>query len=422
MPATVAALGQRFGRLPLATVMEPAIRAAREGFAVTPLLRRHIQWCAGALAGSEFAARTFLPAGRPPRSGTLLRQPELAATLKRIAEHGADDFYRGGLARTIARDMADHAGLVTIADLFEATLPIERTPLSIAYRGHEVVTVPPPGGGLQVLLGLRLAETMRLRETRDEAEWHELFALVVDAVFRDRARWPISPERLTPSVIEWMLGASHARELAEEALASYARPPVASPEGPGDTTHLCVADAGGMVVSLTQSIQSLFGAKVANGRLGFFYNNYLCTCPRRHHPSQLRPGARPQSNAAPTIVFRGGPGDPRVPWLALGAAGSRRITSSILQVVTQMVERGKTLTRAVDAPRVHPMLGGRYMVESRAAADPALARLATRFRGPCLPRAARSYAMGAVQAIARDTGGRWSGAPDPRREGTADGD
>lgn len=421
MPATVGALSERHGRLPLATVLAPAIRAAHDGFAVSPLLRRHIQWCAGALAEHAFTARTFLPDGRPPRRGTLLRQPELGATLERLARHGVADFYTGGLARDIAADMAAHDGLVTAADLAALALPVQREPISIDYRGHEVVTTPPPGGGLLVLQGLRLAEALGLGDAAGDAEWYERFALIVDAVFRDRARWPLAPERITPSVREWMLGDTRVREIAAEASARVPRPRVASPEGPGDTTHLCVADADGMVVSLTQSIQSLFGGKVANERLGFFYNNYLCTCPRYRHPSRLRRGARPQSNAAPTIVFRGPAGAPRTPWFALGAAGSRRITSSILQVITQRIDRDLPLEAAVDAPRVHPTLPGRYMVESRVADPALLARLAARFRGPHVPRAARSYAMGAVQAIERAGDGAWTGAADPRREGTADG-
>lgn len=422
MPATVGALGERFGRLPLAQVLAPARRAAHEGFAVTPLLRRHVQWCAGALGSTEFAARTFLVKGKAPRRGATLRQPELAATLDRLARHGVADFYTGALAREIADDMRAHEGLVGPADLASAATPAERRPLSFDFRGHEVVTVPPPGGGLQLLLGLRLAETLGLGDAANDVEWYERFALIVDAVFRERARWPFPVEKLTPSLIDWMLGAAHASEIAAETLARVPRPRVAQAEGPGDTTHLCVADSDGMVVSLTQSIQSLFGAKVANERLGFFYNNYLCTCSRRLGPSRLRSGARPQSNAAPTVVFRGPAADPGAPWFTLGAAGSRRITSSLLQVVTQVVLRGRSVAEAVDAPRVHPTLPGPYMVESRASSPELLERLARRFRGPLVPRAGHSYAMGCVQALVRAEDGAWSGVADPRREGVGHGE
>ncbi len=325
MPATVGALGERFGRLPLARVLEPARRAAEEGFAVSPLLRRHVQWCAGALAATDFGTRTFLPGGKAPRRGTVLRQAELAATLERLARHGVADFYTGGLAREIADDMRTHEGLVGLDDLASAAHPAERAALSMNFLGHEVVTVPPPGGGLSLLLGLRLAEALSLDEAAgDDALWYERFALVVDAVFRERTRWPLPAERFEGSFLAWMLGPEHAGEIAAEALARAPRPRVARPDGPGDTTHLCVADADGMVVSLTQSVQSLFGAKVANERLGFFYNNYLCTCSRRRGPARLRSGARPQSNAAPTVVFRGPAGTARTPWFTLGATTCAR--------------------------------------------------------------------------------------------------
>ncbi|MFN8588812.1 MAG: gamma-glutamyltransferase [Candidatus Eisenbacteria bacterium] len=421
MPATIGALAARFGRLPVARTLAPAIQAAHEGIPVSPLLRRHIQWCRSALGATAFGARTFLVDGRAPRRGALLRQRELGSTLERLAAHGVPDFYLGALAHEMAEGMRAAGGFVTEADLASAAEPAEREALAMDFRGHEVVTAPPPAGGLQLLFGLRLAEALGLDEVADDDGWYERFALVVDGVFRERSRLPLAPHRLTPSLVDWMLGAARANEVAAEALARVPRARVREAEGPGDTTHLCVADADGMVVSLTQSIQSLFGAKVADERLGFFWNNYLTTCSRRRGPAMLRRGARPQSNAAPTIVFRGPAGSARTPWFALGAAGSRRIISSLLHVIAQTVLRGRTPADAIAAPRVHATLGGAYMVESGAASDALLARLAARFRGPHVPRAAHSYAMGCVQAIVRTRNGAWSGVADPRREGVADG-
>lgn len=423
MPATLGAAHDRLGRLPFATTLEPSIELAEAGFPVTRLLRRHIQWCRGALAAHAGTANLFLPQGRPPKVGSILRQPALAETLRRLGRHGVDDLYRGGLAEDVVNDMERHDGLIRAEDLHDFSLPIERAAMTVSYRDYDVMSVPPPGGGLQVLLGLRLAEALSLESTADDpAAWYATLATITHAIFRERSRWPLRPEQVTPSMLEWLLSRERAREIVAELRAAPA-PPVRSAEGPGDTTHLCIVDGDGMVVSLTQSIQSLFGAKVANEKLGFVYNNYLCTCPRYRHPSQLGPHAMPQSNAAPTIVFTRTAGDrvavERVPALVLGSAGSRRITSSILHVLTNVIDRGMSLPDAIDAPRIHVTLSGRPMVEKRIASEELEQKLHARFR-PSQVKAERSYSMGAVQAIAR-TGDQWVGAADPRREGAARG-
>src|SRR5262249_23212724 len=186
-------------------------------------------------------------------------------------------------------------------------------------------------------------------------------------------------------------------------------------EEPGDTTHLSVCDRNGMIVLLTQSIQSLFGAKVAHRELGFLYNNYLCTCLRYPHPYALRPRCRPRSNIAPTLVLRRERGGDR-PLLALGAAGSRRITSAILQVISGVIDRGLGVSDAVAAPRVHGLVGRKIWIERPAASEGLLARLRALGRDPIV-RPPLAYAMGAVQALQFMTDGSVRGAADPRRDG-----
>src|SRR5205085_2929371 len=132
--------------------------------------------------------------------------------------------------------------------------------------------------------------------------------------------------------------------------ASTGNEPALRVEQGGETTHLCIADSQGNVVALTQSIQSLFGAKVANAELGFLYNNYLRTCPRKPHASQLCGCCQPRSNAAPTLVLKNGR-----PFLAVGAAGSRRITSAILETICGVIDCGLTISDAVAAPRIHAL-------------------------------------------------------------------
>jgi gamma-glutamyltranspeptidase/glutathione hydrolase len=256
--------------------------------------------------------------------------------------------------------------------------------------------------------------------------WYEIVAEAIYAVFRDRDPQATEPAHLTPDFYDWLLSPQRTKEIAESMRSAAEKP--AAPhdlEGPGETTHLCAADGEGCIVALTQSIQSVYGAKVANGRLGFLYNNSLCTLPRRAHPYQLRGGCVPRSNAAPTLVLRWASPRPadqqpqgRRPFMALGAAGSRRITSAIVQVISGVLDRGLSITQAVDCPRVHATLSRRIHVEAPAATESLLARLEQRFRAVEI-RAARSFHMGGVQALHFGDDGSLVGAADPRRDGTA---
>jgi gamma-glutamyltranspeptidase/glutathione hydrolase len=178
-----------------------------------------------------------------------------------------------------------------------------------------------------------------------------------------------------------------------------------------------VSDRQGNIVLLTQSIQSMFGAKVAHPKLGFLYNNYLCTCPRYPHPFGLAKNCRPRSNAAPTLVLRNADDIP-VPFLGLGSAGSRRITSSILQVVSRVIDCGQEVSEATAAPRVHGLVSRKVWIERTAYSKMLTAKLRERFREPVL-KSHHHHAMGSVQALHFLSNGRVAAAADPRRDGTA---
>ncbi|MHC4154670.1 MAG: gamma-glutamyltransferase family protein [Planctomycetota bacterium] len=432
IPSTPAALDfaqRRYGLLSREQVMEPAIRLAHDGYAITRLQRRQLSWCRRVLRESPATAKLFLKDGRSYKVGDVFRQPELANTLRRLSRHGSEDFYHGEIARTIARDMKEHGGLITQEDLADCTLPVEHSPISVDCHGYRILTVPPPGGGLQVLLALKIIQQLIPGGGADTERWYEAVAEATHAVFYERDRFPVHPRDLTDSLYQWLLSPQRVGQIAG-AIRSSAGDAGAGPdvEEPGETTHLCVADKQGNVVSLTQSIQSLFGAKVANGRLGFLYNNYLTTCPRRPHPYQLGSHCIPRSNAAPTVVLekdrRGrsespaGDSNALRPVLTLGAAGSRRITSAILQVITNVVDRGMSLEQAVAFPRVHALKSRKLYIERPAATESLLKRFQRRF-GTIRIKASNSYVMGALQAIEFREDGSLVGMADPRRDGTA---
>ena len=419
-PATLDWAQRRYGRLDRRRVLAPAIRVAEEGYAITPLQSRQVRWVADDLRASG-ASELFLRENCPPQAGFTFRQPKLAATLHRLAEFGADDFYRGDIARQIAGDMRSRGGLLTGEDLATCGPPVERAPLSATYRGFRVLTVPPPGGGAQLLCALDLlARLVSAGSTTCEDDWRKTIALATSAVFRERDRDPPPPLDSTTADHPWPQTEAVARRLADEIAAGGAMSVLAGAvaEEPGDTTHLSVCDRRGNIVLLTQSIQSVFGAKAAHRDLGFLYNNYLCTCPRTPHPYGLRGGCRPRSNVSPALVMQGGAGVDR-PVLALGAAGSRRIISAILQVVSGVIDRGIDVAAAVAAPRAHGLSGRKVWIERPAASETLLESLRSCGREPIV-KSRLSFAMGCVQALQLFSDGSVKGAADPRRDGNVE--
>jgi gamma-glutamyltranspeptidase / glutathione hydrolase len=305
-----------------------------------------------------------------------------------------------------------------------------REPITVRYRDKEISSAGPPGGGLQVLLGMKILEHLDVNGAAlSPDEWYARLASVIHAVFHDREQLSVgSSGRNAPSCAS-LLSESRVRSIAHGIGCPVAeRQLVGAAEEPGETTHLCTADQQGNVVSLTQSIQSLFGAKVANGECGFLYNNYLTTCPRKPHPHQLGSRCLPRSNAAPTLVRRAcqpngqsANSDCSLPApcvLTLGAAGSRRITSSILHVLSSVLDRGLSLDEALQVPRIHATLSRQVWLEREAASDTLVRRLESTFR-KIVFKSPLSYSMGAVQAIGFLPDGMLVGAADPRREGTA---
>ncbi|MCX5688972.1 MAG: gamma-glutamyltransferase [Planctomycetota bacterium] len=420
--STLAALHAAEGRLPWSEVLAPAISLAMEGFAVTALQRQLIRWTRRFFAAGSIEAQTFLRDGTLlPRVGNVIRQPLLGVTLERLARDGACDFTRGGLAREIVADMEARGGLIRMSDLALVEQPAIREPLAINYRGRQVLAPPPPAGGVQLLLALQLLEQMYDPSTRDVSAWYVAMARALHVAFRERERWPDHPADMSPSLDHWLVSRPRAAMLLDRmqrgelgAVTDSMGEMLDESEGlrSGNTTHLCVWDSAGCVVSLTQSIQSVFGAKTMHPTLGFVYNNYLSTCPRRPHPYRLGASCIPQSNATPTIVLDGN----GAPQMALGSAGSRRITNSVLTAMSAMIDHGDTPAQALARPRAHALLDGSIWAEQSV---PGVAqRVLSNVLGTVRPLEDLHYKLGAVQAIAR-TGrtGELAAAADPRRDG-----
>ena len=413
IPSTAATLHyahRKHGFLSWEDVLTPAIEIAERGYLLTPLQSKQIGWVKNHLAANPAASAVFLRHAVPRQPGDILRQPELAETLHLIAQSGSDIFYSGRLARDMADDMRENGGLMDERDLEEFSGPEEHAPISIRFRGVEVITIPSPGGGLQLLLALKVFERLlSCPAVASLEEWYSAVALATVAAFTARDESDLSSHDRAALFDE-----DYITELVRR-LFSPAEKGAAAGDEPGETTHLTVADSDGNIVALTQSIQSVFGAKVANGRMGFVYNNYLHTCPRHSCRSQLGPNCVPRSNAAPVIVTQDTP-DGKRPVLALGSAGSRRIISSLLQVISRIVDWQLPIQQAIDAPRIHGLLSRKLWIE-KSIGNPAVVERLSKAFPEIVFKADNSFSMGAVHGL-QFLPHHTLAAADPRRDGT----
>jgi gamma-glutamyltranspeptidase/glutathione hydrolase len=452
VPGTVRGLGlahEHFGRLPWADVVRPAARLAREGFPVSGVLARSLNHQlrddappptaaedlgAGAdrLADFESSASAFgKPDGAAWAEGDLFRQPDLAATLERIAEHGADEFYRGRTADLIAAYNAEHGGLITRDDLaaYRARL---RPPVHTTFRGCDVYGVgPPSSGGVVVALMLNMLEGFDLeadgpthpRTVHRVAEAMRRAYFVRATELADPDFVAVPTERLVSKDFARRMAASIGdRATPSAALAPF---PVAPAEG-AHTTHLSALDGEGNAVALTYTLEEGYGSKAVVAGAGFLLNNEMGDfnlVPGRTdragrigtEPNRIAPRKRMLSSQAPTIVLRGG--EVR---LVTGSPGGRTIPNTVLWVVLQVTAFGRGPEAAVAAPRTHHAWFPDVLA-LEGDSWPAATRDDLRARGHAL----RTIAVqgDAHTIVVEPRSGPIHGVPDPRRAtGCAAGD
>ena len=371
VPGTVAGLELAWrkygsGKLRWRELLEPARRIAAKGFVVDVGLAQRLREEQKVLARYTESRRIFLRGDAPYSEGEIFRQPELAATLARLARGGADEFYRGETARRLVADIQANRGLITREDL-AGYRPKEREPLLGSYRGYTVMTMPPPSSGGAVVLsilnmlegydlaamgwnsaqGLHLTiESMR-RAFADRAEFmgdtdfvFVPVAGLIDKRYAAGRRATIDPERASRSV--------------------DVRAGAASGPEPNDTTHFSIVDAQGNVVSNTYTLNDAFGSHVTVAGTGMLLNDEMddfSAVPGQANQfglvqganNEIGPHRRPLSSMAPTIVLNK---DGRL-WFAIGARGGPRIISTVVQSIVNVIDHGMDIQAAIDAPRVH---------------------------------------------------------------------
>ncbi len=427
VPGTVAGFWeahQRFGQLPWKDLVQPAIELADKGFMPAPILVESIL-----SMEQRFEGRTnFNDHFNSISSDSLFRQPELANTLRRIAEFGADDFYRGETAALIVQQMEKSNGLISLEDL-DAYAAVWRAPVRAGWRDYEIISAPPPSSG-----GFAIVQLLKMKDYLSElfegvehnsAQYIHLVAEMEKRVFADRAEYLGDPDFFNidiDALIDDDYLASRAAEVNPKAISvlDSVNPGLESP----NTTHYSIVDQWGNAVSNTYTINWDYGSGVVVGGAGFLLNNEMDDFSAKPGTpniygvvgsvaNEIQPGKRMLSSMSPTIVLKDGEVE-----MVLGTPGGSTIFTTVFQVITNILDFGMSVEEAIGIARFHHQL-----------VPPDLITYSGFTIGRYLPKATvgdlsergyrsepHSFEYGDVQIIMR-SGDSWIAASDPRDRG-----
>jgi gamma-glutamyltranspeptidase/glutathione hydrolase len=404
-----AQLNERYGTLPLAQLLQPAIEYAERGFPVTEVIGQ--QWQEGIehAKNTDFAA-TFLRHGKAPAIGEIFTNKNLAATLKKIATGGREAFYKGEIAAKIVKFAESQGGLHTLKDFADHTSNWV-DPISTTYRGHTVYEMPPNTQGLAALEMLNILEGYDVRQLgHNTAEYLHLLVEAKKLAFADRARHIADPA-FYQAPLDRLLSKNYAAELRQRINPDHTAAPISGPGGGEDTIYLTVVDKDRNVVSFIQSIFDNFGSGLVAGDTGIVLHNRGAGFSfNPQHPNQLAGGKRPFHTLVPAMVFRDGQ-----PWLSFGVMGGDMQTQGHVQVLLNLIDFGMDVQQAGEQPRFRDIAGRGLALESAISAE---ARRALERKGHRIISAPGSF--GGYQAIMIDPQtGALAGGSDLRKDGCA---
>jgi gamma-glutamyltranspeptidase/glutathione hydrolase len=343
-------LHAKFGRMPMADILAPAIRYAEEGFPLTELIAYYWQYAYLYEDVPGAAHATWMPGGRAPKKGEIFKNPDLARTYRRLAEGGRDVFYRGEIADEVDAFMREHGGYLRKADL-EAHHSTWVDPVSVNYRGYDVYELPPNGQGIAALQMLNILESYDLRALgRQSPETLHLMIEAKKLAFEDRAKFYGDPD-FSEIPLDWLLSEDYAAERRalidpQRAAKRYDAGNPALQEG--DTIYLTTADSEGNMVSLIQSNYRGMGSGVMVPGLGFGFQDRgeMFVLEPRDHANVYAPGKRPLHTIIPAFVMKDGQ-----PWLSFGLMGGAMQPQGHVQIITNLIDFDLNLQEAGDAAR-----------------------------------------------------------------------
>lgn len=420
---------RKYGRKELKDSLLPSAAVAENGFKPDEHYAAMLRDSAKDLARFEASRAIFLKSnGTPYKQGEVLKQPDLAATYRNVAEQGIGWFYQGPFGDMVENWMKQHGGIMTARDLQDYKIVL-REPLASPYRGYQIVTFPPPSsGGVHVVEILNILEPFDIKSLDEPTRLH-LIAEAMKLAFADRAYWLGDPDfvpvplGLISKPYSVALGAKINLHQASAGVSHGTPADWQTSVFKKHTTHFCVADAQGNWVACTATVNTSFGSKVVIPGTGVVMNNEMddfSTQPGTANffglvsaeANAVAPGKRPLSSMAPTIVLQNGK-----PILALGAAGGPTIISQVVLSLINILDLGMPPELAISQPRIHHQWSPDQLSVEKTLSGSLQTSL--KKRGHKLSTTA---AMGVTQIIARDLDGTgFTGVADPRAQGKAAG-
>ena len=434
VPGTVAGLTlaeQKYGKLGLSRVMQPAIRLASTGFEVSYALAQGLRGESEKLGKFDESRRIFLRDGKYYEAGEIFRQPELAQTLEAIAEHGPDAFYHGAVAHQIAASMEKYHGLISLADLAQYQAKV-RPPLVGHFRGHTILTAPPPSsGGVGLIEMLNILEPLDLGAPDSYASMHPMIEAMRRA-YADRAQY-LGDADFVQVPVSGLVSKNYAAELRQQMLDAKPDAPVRAgtpaPAESSTTTHYSVVDAEGNAVSNTYTLNAGYGSGLTVEGAGFLLNDEMDDFAAKPgsanmfgliqgEANAIAPRKRPLSSMTPTIVLQDGTtGNKSELRLVLGSPGGGTIINTVLQVLLNVLVFKMDVQQAVTEPRFHNQWMPDQVLLEKTISQDTVDRLQDAGY-----RVKQVGGIGDCEAIAVDPGTGWRfGASDPRGGGRADG-
>ena len=426
VPGSVAGLlkaHQDHGTMPLADLLMPAIRLARDGFEVTHDLNYVLEWGKESMLSNEASNNKFYSANKDPiEIKSTFKQPSLAKSLFMISKKGADVFYRGEIAKWISEESLANGGLITLEDMasYEAKY---REPIETSYRGYKIISMAPAAsGGLVLLQTLNILENFDLKDSgHNSAKTIHILSEAMQRAYADRAEYHGDPD-FYDVPIKQILSKQYSKDLSDQ-ISGMRTPDGQIYEGDlkkydesPDTTHFSIIDSKGNAVSNTYTLGSSFGSGVTIKKGGFLMNNQMRNFSHFYgrddmqygtsEANKLEPGKRMISTQTPTLVF-----DPKGDlFMILGSPGGGRIPNIITQVISNVIDHEMSFTEAMIAPRINQRLEGNLQLETGFSPD-TISLLIERGH-----KVESSNTMGSVQAIFLDQGNIF-GVADTRRPG-----
>ncbi len=405
------------GNLSWAELVQPAITFAEEGFVLGVHRHQVMKRCEDKLKQSPHHNQQLLIDREIPFAGDTIKQPALARTLQVLATEGAQSFYKGTIAKEIALDFEENEGWIGLEDLQQFPEPIPMSPLHTTYRGYDIYSFNAPGGGWQILQMLNMLELIDQSQINKDDQSRNAFLMdIINKSHNDRLDHPIENYEESKEQLALKISKSYARLLLGAASNNQdARIEEKGQSGKGETTHFSVVDKTGMAISATSSIGAYYGSYASTNTLGFFYNSYVKSLMGFGLGKNLEPRTRIPSSMSPSVVRKDGKNV-----LVIGTPGSKRIVSTIAQLIQLWIDGDVTLEELIQKPRIHAIRHDVYLEKSFLSAEELIEirKKGYAIKSPSysLTKEGLNAYFGGVHAIAFKNGS-WTAVADPRRDG-----